>query len=179
MLRKYKIFIGLILVLLMISGCELDRYTTKEKVVEELQNNYNNIMIITEHLLETEYTSISIQSVDYIYGDGKYGTWYVSNDVEYIEDIPTGNVNIENENIVDLLSVMFNERGYSHIGKNGNTVYFQLCANKDSGSGLAYITDDGIPTLEFLTKYEKIQDNWYYYEEDFNEWKKMQSDLSQ
>ncbi len=63
-------------------------------------------------------------------------------------------------------------KGYSVIGKNGNTIFFQRSSNLDSGLGIAYSINRKELQLEFLTKCEPLlEDGWYYYEEDYNLWK--------
>ena len=63
------------------------------------------------------------------------------------------------------------ERGYSVIAKNGNTIYFQRWSNLDKGMGLAYTADGTAPRLQFLANCSMIDDNWYYYEENYNLWR--------
>ena len=42
------------------------------------------------------------------------------------------------------------------------------------GAGIVYTIDGIKPSLQFLTKLEKLdRNNWYYYEADFNEWKRL------
>lgn len=121
------------------------------------------MLIWTSHLFDKKKKFILI-----IYDEGDYGTWYVKN------DNVNGVMNIENNDIVDTLSELFNKRKYQVIAKDGNTISFQLWANLDAGSGIAYSIDGSEPTLQFLTKSEKMdKENWYYYEENFNEWKRL------
>ena len=138
-------------------------YTTSEDIKKEFYSNYEQMEKIKEILERAEYADISIYNTDYIYEDGEYGTWFVAGE---------GSIQIEDEEFVNDIEILFKEREYSHIGKIGNTIYFQLWANKDAGSGIAYSTDGNEPVLQFLTKLEELdKNNWYYYEEDFNEWK--------
>ena len=59
------------------------------------------------------------------------------------------------------------------MGRDRNTIYFQRWSNLDNGRGVAYSIDGSTPTLQFLTKLEPLSEsNWYYYEEDYNEWKR-------
>ena len=44
----------------------------------------------------------------------------------------------------------------------------------DNGGGIAYSIDNNKQVLQFLIKLEPLSiPQWYYYEEDFNEWKKL------
>ena len=80
--------------------------------------------------------------------------------------------NITDEYIISCIDFLQDQNGYSVIGKDNNTIYFQIWSNVDSGRGFSYSVDSKEPVLPFLTKLEKLQENnWYYYEEDYNEWR--------
>lgn len=64
--------------------------------------------------------------------------------------------------------------GYNTVEKGNNYVAFLKWSNLDSGRGIVYSVDGNKPNLPFLTKLEPLnEERWYYYEEDFNEWKKI------
>ncbi len=175
-MKKIKLIIMIISVILIVCGIIIfmclrslfGTYYSQKKIEQELHKNYETLLEITSYIENTGFENVNIQAADYIYDDGDYGTWYVENgDVEGIE-------NIENQYFIDTISELFNKRKYQVIAKNGNTIYFQLWANLDAGSGIAYSIDGSKPTLQFLTKLEKIdKENWYYYEENFNDWKRL------
>ena len=111
----------------------------------------------------------------------------LSNVAKFIGASQYDNVYIVEENDIADLSVSENEvvadikwlikNGYDVISKEKNTVYFQRWSNLDAGRGVCYVVDDENPTIQFLTKYEKLsKENWFYYEEDFNEWKRENGD---
>jgi len=81
---------------------------------------------------------------------------------------------IKDEEVVEAINRLFEKRGYDVISKNGNTIHFLRWTRfRDFGSGIAY-SINGIdePDLQYLTKLEPLSEsNWYYYEEDFNEWR--------
>ena len=52
----------------------------QEKAEKVLLNDYEIICTIIDYMKNSEYVDISIQSNDYIYDDGNYGTWYVWDD---------------------------------------------------------------------------------------------------
>ena len=80
-------------------------------------------------------------------------------------------IEIQNINIVEAINILKN-KGYYVIAKYENTTHFQRWSNLDNGRGVAYSIDGSEPRLEFLTKLEKLPEhNWYYYEEDYNEWR--------
>lgn len=175
-MQKNKLIIKIIIVLLIVCGIIIfmwlrslfGPYSFQKKIEREFYKNYETILEITSYIENTGFENVNIQATDYIYDDGDYGTWYVKNgDVEGVE-------NIENQYFVEMISEIFNKRKYQVIAKDGNTIHFQLWANLDAGSGIAYSIDGSEPTLQFLTKSKKMdKENWYYYEENFNEWKRL------
>ena len=160
----FIVIIVLFLTLKLLKG----NYSTDKNIKKEFYDNYDAISCITEVLEETSYSTIDIQNVDYIYDDGNFGTWYVRDDeigTEGIEKIP----DVE---LVEMLNKIFTERKYQVITKKDNTIMFQLWANLDVGKGVVYVSNGETPSIEYLTKYEKLdKENWFYYEADFNEWK--------
>lgn len=175
-MQKIKLIIKIIIVILIVFGIIIfmwlkslfGTYSSQKKVEQEFHKNYETILEITSYIENTGFETVNLQATDYIYDDGNYGTWYVKNgDVEGVE-------NIENRYFIDTISELFNKRKYQVIAKNGNTIYFQLWANLDEARGVAYSIDGSEPTLQFLTKSKKMdKENWYYYEENFNEWKQL------
>ena len=95
----------------------------------------------------------------------------------YITDTIIGNgANINDINTIEAINALIS-RSYSVISKDGNTISFLRWSNLDSGRGIAYSINGSEPTLQFLTKLEALtESDWYYYEEDFNEWKRRNSD---
>jgi len=79
---------------------------------------------------------------------------------------------IQDENVVIAISEL-QSRNYSVIARNDNTIYFQRWSNRNSGRGIAFSIDGTNPVLTFLTRFEPLSTpNWFYYEEDFNEWRR-------
>lgn len=69
---------------------------------------------------------------------------------------------------------MFKEKRYQVINKHGNAISFQLNSTLDMGAGIVYSIDGAEPSMQILTKLEALdKDNWYYYESDFNEWRRL------
>lgn len=172
--KKKLIFIILafvvIIVFFLMVKLSKGNYSTDKKIKKEFYDNYGTISSITEMLEETSYSKINIQNVDYIYDDGNFGTWYVRDDKIATEGVQK----IQDPDLVEMLNRIFKERKYQVVSKNSNTISFQLWSNLDAGKGVAYVTGGEAPSIEFLTKYEKLDiENWFYYEADFNEWKKL------
>ncbi len=64
------------------------------------------------------------------------------------------------------------DAGYETIGIEKNTLYFQKYATLDCGKGIMYSIDGGAPYMQFLTYQETLSEqDWYYYEDDYNEWR--------
>lgn len=106
------------------------------------------------------------------FSDLNYENIYIPNSMDIgIMSIDGNNVKIENDKVIQSIEKLKNNY-CSVIGKENNTIYFQIWSNLDSGHGIAYTIDESEPKLQFLTKAEKLnEDNWYYYEEDYNKWK--------
>ena len=81
---------------------------------------------------------------------------------------------IEDEHTRNALDVLI-RHGYQIIRKEGNFIVFLRWRNKDNGRGIVY-SINGVPpdesVLQFLTRLEPLsEEGWYYYEEDFNEFR--------
>lgn len=102
------------------------------------------------------------------FSDLNYENIYIPNSMDIgIMSIDGNNVKIENDKVIQSIEKLKNDY-CSVIGKDNNTIYFQMWSNLDS----AHTIDESEPKLQFLTKAEKLnEDNWYYYEEDYNKWR--------
>ena len=63
--------------------------------------------------------------------------------------------------------------GYSVISKNGETVEFQYWENRNRGIGFVFSKDSSLSNVDYLVYSKQLDDNWYYYESDFYEWKEQ------
>lgn len=121
---------------------------TFEKTREEMY-------VVSKYLSKLEYDSIYIPD--------SFGSVRVSVGGKLIE--------ISDEETIQSIKKLM-RRGCDVIGKENNSIYFQMWSTLDKGSGFIYSTNDDAPQMQFLTKLEVMSvSNWYYYEEDFNEWK--------
>lgn len=78
-----------------------------------------------------------------------------------------------NEELTEISKKLY-DRGYEIISKNDNFVSYQKWSNLDAGRGFVYSYNGTEPSLQFMTKLIPLKEkDWYYYEEDFNEWKKQ------
>lgn len=97
---------------------------------------------------------------------------YISSNMENGKLSNAGDIVELNYSEIEIAIDTLKKRGYSVIGKEYGIIYFQRQSTLDSGYGIAYLIDDNESTLQFLTKLEPLNcDGWYYYEEDYNEWK--------
>lgn len=169
MKRKNVLLIFAIMVVALFLSYTLlkENYTTEKGIKNEFYDNYDTILYLTKYLENEPYSEINIQNVDYIYEKREFGTWYVRDEKNGCEGIQE----ITDSKIVSILNELFRHRKYQVINKEDNTVSFQLWSNLDAGKGFAYVSDGNSLSIEFLTRYENIQENWYYYESNFNEWR--------
>jgi len=84
-------------------------------------------------------------------------------------------IKILDDEILSVLKDLLN-RGYSNIGTEGNTIWFLRWSMLDHGRGIARTIDGSDPNLFFLTHFEPLsKPGWFYYEENFNEWRRQNS----
>ena len=131
---------------------------SQKEIKKDFVKNYNYIIIVTNYFINSEYDDIYINKTMGI------GIMFTST---------YGDVYIDDTEVAKAIGIL-KLKGYSAIGKEGSTIYFQRSTRlMDFGNGVAYSIDGSEPQLQFLTKLEPLsKPNWYYYEEDFNEWKK-------
>lgn len=102
-----------------------------------------------------------------------------SADVEMFKGIETGYVSISDEDVSEEIRLLF-RRGYRVISKDKYIVVFQRWDNLDSGRGIVYSIDGSDPSnseeLPFLIEIKPLtEDSWYFYIEDFSEWRRRNS----
>lgn len=131
----------------------------KDEMEKYLQQDKDDLVLITEYFINSDYSEISINESDF-----KKGIMFTG--------ISTREVNIENETAMKAINRIF-KRGYHLILKNGNTISFEKWCFGEEHHGLAYsINSEDEPVLQFLTELDQLSENgWYYYEEDYNEWR--------
>ena len=135
----------------------------------KIENTFNNDLELLEtvvcYLENSGYESVYVHKTMFDYG-------------------------IEDKEAVKAIKQIF-RRGYDVVAKSDNIIYFLRWTRfKDFGSGFVFSVDgvepnygvdpknplygsEASPTqIMFLTKLEPLSEsNWYYYEEDFNEWR--------
>ena len=137
------------------------------QTVLDFQKNEDSIILVNDYLVQSEYEQISIS--DYNWN----GSMYISGH---------GYIFIDDKEIVTAIRKL-QRKGYSSIIKQGNGISFMRWTGRNVGKGIVCSTDGNIPgesAFNFLTKIEPLlKDGWYYYEEDFKEWKKRNSSITE
>lgn len=141
-------------------------------------------IIMEKELIENKEAIISV--VNYL-KEVPFETAVIDNDFDKDIDLFVYNDNgssathlsIEGTVASDNIYFLFKKCNYENITKDGDAISFLRWAGLESGAGIVYSIDGHTPdesSFDFLTKLEPLgEKNWYYYEEDYNEWKKRNS----
>lgn len=139
-----------------------------EKVGKKLQSNREELYVVKDYLLECDFDSVIIWSQN-----------VSEENVEMATGREAGMVPIDNEEAEEAVRRLF-RRGYRIIGKRNGGVYFLDWAILNAGSGIVYSANGNVPDesiLQFITEVVPLkEDKWYYYLEDFDEWKRQNAD---
>ena len=135
---------------------------TKERMERHFARDYELLSEMVTHIMNFDYETVVI--------------------TRYMEDgeMSVGGRRIEIEDVEVLNAInRLKRRGYRVIDKGDNAISFVRWSNMDNGRGVVYSLDGNEPssdyTLPFLTRLEPLsKTNWFYYEEDFNEWRVRQ-----
>ncbi len=132
-----------------------------ETVETQFKDNYEDIQLVVDFIIGTDYQSIQINTTD--------GTmWADFETVEILDDAVNGAVE-------RLLGRSFMDEGkYHFIYKSGHTIYLpQWSSSQDIGCGVAYsINETDLPRIQYCTELMPlIEKGWYYYVDDYNSWR--------
>ena len=130
-------------------------------VEEHFRNNQEDIQIVVDFIINTEYSSISINTAD--------GTM--------LADLKT--VQIENEDVNSAIKRLLgntpgDSKQYYSIYKSLNTIDFsQWSGPHDNGCGVAYsLSGEFPPIIQYCTELVPLtEEGWYYYIDDYNSWR--------
>ena len=137
------------------SGSFFNSRIDKDQMSKIFIEDYELLSTVAQFLVDSGYRNVSIQKN--------------MNESEPFIDVRNSEIDVKE--IMDAIEELMN-RGYSIIVRNGNTINFVRWSSMDVGIGIAYLVEGGEPVIDFLTKFESLsKPNWYYYEEDFNEWR--------
>lgn len=131
-------------------------YETEKEIVAEYEKDNDLLNEIVQTIINSNVDSI------HIYYDGE--KWvYKPENLQGITDAD-----------IDRIISIAKRRKYSIVEKTDSYIYFQLWANLDSSRGLIYSLIEGQPKVQYLTRIISLsKKNWYYYETDFNEYRRM------
>ena len=128
---------------------------------KDFRKNEDLIELVKDYFAQSEYDSISITSS-------------MERGAMFVNIVGQSYVTIRNEEVIEAI-MQLHKKGYSSISKKSNGISFVRWTGKDVGKGVVYSIDGHEPdksSFDFLTKIEPLSENgWYYYEEDFNEWR--------
>ena len=150
----------------------------EENMGEIFIDDYELLMTVVDYLVDSGHTSIWIRP---------------DTDSDILLTRQGTVLSINDEHVVKTIEIL-RDLGYQSISKTENIIHFQRSSRgRDFGNGIAYSIDGvepnfGIDTRDplygstvmpaqimYLTKLEPLpKQNWYYYEEDFNEWRSRQ-----
>ena len=131
-------------------------YSSEEKIIDGFQSDSEPFDEIVKYLISPEIEEI------FIYDDGEKWT----HEPEHIQGITDADI--------DRIIRIAKKKKYLIVEKTDSYIEFQLWANLDSSKGLIYSLIEGQPRKQYLTKMVPLsQKNWYYYETDINEYRRM------
>ena len=124
----------------------------------------NMLVSVADYLQESGYHKIYIDDADYGFNDKKSGYLFALNTNDSL-----GRFVLEDQQVQRDINILFKLKGYSIIGKDGNTIYFLISTAGEHNKGIAYTIDGEPPVLDFVVDYELLSEegHWYYYEENF------------
>lgn len=150
------IIVIVVITLLQIALDSVFPYSSEEKIIDGFQSDSEPFDEIVKYLISPEIEEI------FIYDDGEKWT----HEPEHIQGITDADI--------DRIIRIAKEKKYLIVEKTDSYIEFQLWANLDSSKGLIYSLIEEKPQKQYLTKTVPLsQKNWYYYETDINEYRRM------
>ncbi len=126
-------------------------------VESNFENDYNDIQVVVDFMVNSDYTTISIQG----------------NDGTMRADFAT--VTIDDKRVCEAVERLLGPYGaYDDIYKDNNTVTIDLWRGiTDIGCGIAYsINETETPNVAYATELKPLsRAGWYYYVDDYNAWR--------
>jgi hypothetical protein len=156
MKKKVFFLVMVVCITFQFAGCSLLDPPTVSDIETILHDNYDDYTIINDFLVSSESRDIRIE--DY---SGKM-------------QINGEEVSIENQAVIEALQRVMTTNGLNRVQKSGHTIDYQIWTRlSDASCGLAFSNAEGFePTILYVTELVPLQyDGWYYYAEDYNEWR--------
>jgi hypothetical protein len=123
----------------------------QKDVVRDFTDNYANIVTVTEYLVNSDESNIYIRN---------------ESDIEALFADTHGG-----DDAKEAFCTLY-EKGFDRINKECGTVQFRRSSRLEYGNGVLYSVGGSEIDIQFLTKLVPLaEENWYYYEEDYNEWR--------
>jgi len=123
---------------------------SQKAVEKDFIKNYDDIMIVTDYLVNSEYEDV------WIHKTYEIDTIFVSQ---------WGDVVIDDPQFISTIKTLF-EKGYKSISKKETHIKFCRSSTMNGSSGVVYSIDGNEPVFAYLVKLEQLPEtNWYYYEE--------------
>lgn len=158
LLKIFGVIITIIIItygiLLLLNGFAIGGFfTTKisyDKMEEIFNEDYSHLFTVANFLANLNYEEI-----------------YISNTMsDGIISVSGKNVEIKDMTIINSINTLKNH-DYEVIIKEKNTVSFQRYSTLDVGGGVLFSVNGQKPTLQSVTRLQKLdKENWYYYEEN-------------
>jgi len=146
---------------------------SKPKISWMYARDKGMLVSVADYFKESGHYGIYIPDGDYyIYDTEKSG--YMTTYNSYSE--PTGPVPIEDKKVLRNINTLFKYGGYGDIGKEGNTIYFNISTAREHDRGIAYTIDGEPPVLDFVVEYKLLSSDghWYFYEENWTKEYRLQ-----
>lgn len=158
MKRVVKISI-ILLLCLNLTGCRQSA-PTAESVEEKFFENYDDIQMVVDFMLNTGYGDVYIDSAD--------GTMFADLETMTISDETVNN------SVERLIRGQPGSEGqYYGFYKISHTIEILQWKYMEVGCGIAYTTSETLlPKIQYCTELVPLAEaGWYYYVADYNEWR--------
>ena len=145
-------------------GTRFPRVPEIKQMEEYFQSDREQLQIIVDYFLHTNFDNITIWGVDNI----------ENVQIEMFTGLETGRVLVSDENVSRAIKDIF-MGGYRLVEKNENGVKFLRWSIRNHGRGIVYSIDGSIPdsdTILFLTELHPLsEENWFVFVENFSEYR--------
>lgn len=163
-LLEIKNLISLLMIVSILSSvvvmgaCTTDQYIDSANIYMTFEDDFDELKYVADYLLSLDFHMIVIRNN------------YSPMTIDYGEKMY-----IEDETVKETLGVLF-KKGYLSISSLDNTICFERWKKRYSyeyRSGFAFSCNEtGNIDIQYIINQEELSiSNWYYYEEDYNEWR--------
>ena len=134
---------------------------------KELEKYQDEVRIVSEYMMSCEHESMCCNDVDYKYDDHpeRYGCFYADGEYEKIE-VPE---------VAEAVEKLFLKYRFVSVSKHGDVLKFSRWATLSQDGGMVYCESKErmYEEIDFLYVLDPLkEDNWYYYETDFERYKR-------